>query len=216
MLLEELAGKRHSTEKLTHIHPKHLMMEIEVHRPKDTGFFTGNGTLISSDGWVLTARHVVEQCTNAPFEFLHIYDQGNYKYPVQDVLLDSKADLALVKLQDVYTEPFQLSFNTPERDESIQIHSLMNRSTHIQKGKMYITKFNYDCEQKKLNTGLACRVRTTEGQSGSLIVNAKNEIIGLVSHASDNASIHSGFNHFSYGPRSDSILRFIRKVYRST
>ena len=70
----------------------YVLVEYEVEGGQSV-FFSGSGVVMTSDGYVLTNRHVVEGATN-----LDVTLQDRTTRPVEDFWVDDVLDLAVIKL----------------------------------------------------------------------------------------------------------------------
>jgi serine protease Do len=142
----------------------------------------GSGVLISADGKVLTAAHVVHIADEITVEFL-----GGESVPAQIVGTESRADLALLKLARVPAgiQPAQLGDSaTVQVGEQIFIVGAPYGIAHSM-SVGYISarhKPNTVYPEMPLAEFFQTDAAINQGNSGGPMFNLRGEVIGLVSH----------------------------------
>lgn len=216
MDLEELAGKSYPTKNGDSLDASQRMFEIEVHDKKNGSYVSGNAILLTQDGWLMTADHILKPYLHDPNKEIKIFDiRGEYQIDVDTYTSSKDFDMAMIRLENYLRKPFSYEFSEVQKDENILIPSLMKRNTLISWGTAYFPSVEYVCpDVKKQVKGMICKAGLGDGQSGSMILNEQGAIVGMATHSAHDVPVQKGSSKFTYGVRVSDMHKFIRKVYR--
>lgn len=155
-----------------------------------TSVSSGSGTIIKDDGgyyYILTNNHVIYALGNKTSYY--VYDYLNNEYNATLLFHDSNYDLALLRIKKrVDLRVTSLAINDIEIDKQIiVIGQPQGQRNAITFGKSikyervscsdcnpYQSNINYDC--------LFYDARTTNGNSGGMILNDEFELVGVVTY----------------------------------
>jgi len=76
----------------------------------------GNGSIISSDGYIVTNYHVISQGKN-----MRVKSHNDRSFPISIVRYDPECDLALVKIDTTNLKTFNLNLNKDLVGENIYV-----------------------------------------------------------------------------------------------
>ena len=146
---------------------------------QDNPFLSGSGFIISTDGYVITNAHVVNNAFNGN-GIIHIIFKNSEKYEVDLVNYDEDSDIALLKIKENQIQfPFLVWGSTPEIGEkTIAIGSPMNLSFSATFGNVSaLERFlpNAPAFVSFIQTDAA----VNPGNSGGPLFNEDGEVIGI-------------------------------------
>lgn len=144
---------------------------VKVFKPNEQG----TGTLISSDGWILTAAHAADYDPAA----MHVEWRGR-QHDVVDVFFAHAqcADLALVKI-DVFQAPcLQIATENPRVQETV-VSAGYPRGAFREAGGFVLRYMGGDRQTGFVMTSFVC----DRGGSGSPLVNKSHKICGVLTTA---------------------------------
>lgn len=145
---------------------------------------TGTAFLISSDGYLITNYHVIEDVTN--FNNITIFDtQKKTSYKAKLIANDIRNDLALLKIEDEKfdtktTVPYTISTQSPRPGDDVFVvgyphASALGIEPKFVDGKISaLSGFRDDLSSYQLTTPVY------PGNSGSPLFNKDGEIIGVI------------------------------------
>lgn len=140
----------------------------------------GTAFLISADGLALTAYHVVEGASN-----LVAVTADRKRYPLNVVGFDAQNDVALLRVQVPAGTPFfPLAGAAPSvRDPALVIGNGDGRFLRSKTGRLLA--LDTAAEQADFPSGtLKLTAELIPGDSGGPVINARGEVVGVVSYIS--------------------------------
>jgi serine protease Do len=141
----------------------------------------GTGFLIDGKGYLITNAHVVENANRV------LVQNTLGEYHARIIQLDSKADLALLRIDDTAYHPFNglpYGFSKTGAELGEELFTLGYPRTDIVYGKGYLsaeTGFKGDTTTYQLT------IAANPGNSGTPVLNNDGEVIGMVSSTQQNA-----------------------------
>jgi len=141
----------------------------------------GSGVVVSADGEIMTAAHVVEAAENVMVKFLN----GD-KVPAKVVTSNTDADVALIKLiwlpKDMKIAPVGNSDDVKIGNQVIVIGAPLGLSHSLSVGHISGRMANDDMSDNFSNTEFfQTDASINHGNSGGPMFNMKGEVIGIVS-----------------------------------
>jgi TPR repeat protein len=178
---------------------------------------TSTGFLITSDGYILTACHSVEE--TAKVEVL-IYDDNNYSqksYPAKVVLKDEAIDIAILKIEDVNL-PFLPIVSSSTAKTGDAAFTMGYPQIGLQGTEPKFTEGSISSLSGLTNNQkyFQISIPVQPGNSGGPLVNDKGEVIGIIiAKLNDVASFlitGSLPQNVNYALKSSFVLPFIESV----
>jgi len=165
----------------------------------------GSGLILSSDGYIVTNYHVIE---NASKIFVKLHNGESYDIDLKNVYVDKLTDIALIKIfpnNDLSVPVIGNSNNIIAGQDVIALGNplgLFNASNQLTATKGIISALNVDFGFNDSSGNVYQDMIQTDasinpGNSGGPLLNLKGEIIGLntfVVTGSDNQSGSIGLN----------------------
>jgi V8-like Glu-specific endopeptidase len=168
---------------------------------------TGTAFLISSDGYLITNYHVIEDVTN--FNNITIFDtQKRTSYKAKLIANDIRNDLALLKIEDEKfdtktTVPYTISAQSPRPGDDVFVvgypeANVLGIEPKFVDGKISaLSGFQDDLSSYQLTTPVY------PGNSGSPLFNKDGEIVGVI-----NAKFKKGDN-VSYAIKKSALINLL-------
>jgi S1-C subfamily serine protease len=162
----------------------------------------GSGTVISDDGLVLTAAHVLPDSADIQFR------SGNATFPAEIVAIDREADLALLKI-----EPGKLPAAPLRLDSSVKLGTPVftigfpnikhqGVSPKLNKGEISsLAGYRDDPSNWQIS------VPVLPGNSGGALFNSEGRILGVVV----SKLLLQGAGHVGYAVTSVKLAEFLKK-----
>ena len=148
------------------VYPAIVVIEGDI----PDGYSTGSGCIISSDGYILTSKHVVKNAKN-----IEVTTNTGKVYPAKIVKTTGKnKDLALLKIEPKFSLPEVKLGNSEEIKVGQRVLAIGNPfgfSGTLTTG--IISRIDY--QNNKIQTDAAIN----PGSSGGPIVNINGEVIGI-------------------------------------
>jgi S1-C subfamily serine protease len=177
-------------------------------------YSVGSGSLVAKakkDGYVLTAGHVCINIHRLPDEYqfvsykLKTIDIEGNVYDAGIVSVDIDTDVCILKIKNIKYMPIRISKKSPiAGDKIINIAApggffdkdMIPIYSGFYSGRIKSLVYNYDIYS----------VWSYPGSSGSMIVNERHELVGIVV---------AGFvemNTVTFSPTYDDIVKFVKEV----
>jgi archaellum component FlaC len=146
------------------------------------GGSTGSGVIITDDGWVLTARHVVEDAVSIDDINILLFDGIGYQ--CSTAYISDELDIALVKIDSNRTDfaaaTLGSSADVMVGDQVMAVGNALGLGNPVSytTGVVSALRLSYDVfdnEYVHIQTDAA----VNPGNSGGPLVNAKGEVIGI-------------------------------------
>jgi S1-C subfamily serine protease len=139
-----------------------------------SGTALGSGIVISDTGTLITAAHIIQ--ANQP---VTIYLPGREALPAHLLMLYPQADVAVLQLPTGSYPCLPLAQNLPSKQEPVWVLGLQTQET-IQ-GYIYENRIEEVRWQPNRVILLRLSLNLPQGHSGGPILNARGEVIGIVS-----------------------------------
>jgi len=176
---------------------------------KETNLSFGTGFIVSSDGIILTACHVINNCKNI------LIHQADGSLPAQIVVKDEKNDIAILKADGLASKTY-LSFSKTEPKQGDKIstfgfpHSnIEGRDCKYSSGEISsLIGLGSDKRYMRLN------LQVSPGNSGGPLLDASNQIIGILTAKLDAVKMFDQTGDLptgvSYAVKNEWILRLLK------
>ncbi len=167
----------------------------------------GSGVIVSSDGYIITNNHVVEDAVKAT---ITLNDKREYNGTI--VGTDPSADLALIKIdaQDLPYLTFANSDSVKIGEWVLAVGNPMNLTSTVTAGiisakarQLDISSRQHKTEETYLQTDAA----VNSGNSGGALVNAAGKLVGI------NTAIASGNGYYT-GYSFAIPSNIVKKIYK--
>jgi len=137
----------------------------------------GSGVVVSSDGLVVTNKHVVSN-ENIAYEIIF---QNGKKYPVQKIIRDKVYDLALIKIdaEDLKTIKYGETEGIKLGQKVIAVGNALGFSNTVSLGIVSGLKREIEVEGKRLKNLIQTDAAINEGNSGGALFNSLGNLIGI-------------------------------------
>ena len=174
--------------------------------PGDQILSTGSGAIVLHDNkkYILTAAHICIQgdpmSMAASKHYFKAHDQNNKQYIIKIVNFDTKSDICLLKSVTGDLEPSFIPISRKSPEYSEHVFNLAAPMGIIEKGMVPIFQGRYFGQHE----GAAFySIPAIGGSSGSPIVNARGELIGMVH------SVHYRFHHITLSATYQRLWNFL-------
>lgn len=143
----------------------------------------GSGIILSSDGYILTNRHVVENSTSVEVD---LYDRRSYQVSSTNVWMDNVVDLAVVKIDE--TNLPALQFGDPASisvgDWVLAVGNALGTSPEqggatVTQGIVSNLKRSFVVDTTSYYDTIQTSAAINPGNSGGPLVNMNGEVIGV-------------------------------------
>jgi S1-C subfamily serine protease len=200
---ESLSGKITGLENLS----KELDVEkiknavVAIHDSKGV---LASGTIVSSNGYILTNDHVVKDIKDMNTARVELF--GGKKYRVELITRNDVTDLALLRITDRVSNLSYLTFEDIKNIETgDKVYAIGNplgeELTKFTVTEGIISGFRIEDGVDLIQTDAALN----PGNSGGPIVNKAGKVVGIVSMG------YVGAEGLSFGIRSDVVQKFLNK-----
>ncbi|WP_440054911.1 trypsin-like peptidase domain-containing protein [Pseudoalteromonas sp. T1lg65] len=138
----------------------------------------GSGVIMSSDGYILTNYHVV----NNADQILVLLTDGRQYFDVQLIGFDTVTDLALLKIpaKNLPVIPIDTNFNPRVGDVILAIGNPLNLGQTITQGVISATG-KQTLTESQYNTLLQMDAAVNVGNSGGAVINSTGALVGITS-----------------------------------
>lgn len=154
---------------------------------------SGSGVIISSDGYVLTNNHVIN---NADEVEVTLNDQRTYKAEVLGA--DPNTDLALLKIdeKDLAYIPYGNSEHVQVGEWVLAVGNPFNLNSTVTAGIVSAKGRNINILQEELaiESFIQTDAAVNPGNSGGALVNTKGELIGINTAIASTTGTYSGYS----------------------
>ena len=182
------------------VYPAIVVIEGDI----PDGYSTGSGCIISSDGYILTSKHVVKNAKN-----IEVTINTGKVYPAKIVKTTGKnKDLALLKIETKFSLPEVKLGNSEEVKVGQRVLAIGNPfgfSGTLTTG--IVSRIDY--QNNKIQTDAAIN----PGSSGGPIVNINGEVIGISQsiYNPDNNQSNIGIGFAVPVNEAKSLLKIIKQ-----
>lgn len=137
------------------------------------GVFIGSGVVVSDDGWILTAAHVIAAGSD-----IIVQTNDGSGYPIKRVCPgDFKSDLALVKIDRTFIDFSQLAASEPKKGSQIKALGFPKGCVVPVSSRGTLNDFSAGPGYSFFETDLSILL----GSSGSGVFDEQGKLIGIVS-----------------------------------
>lgn len=155
------------------------------YRGKNTAYAAGSGVIISSDGYIVTNNHVVENCSSVTIKVNKTdIETGDVESETYDAVLcgtDEDTDLAVLKIdaKDLPAAKLGDSDQLHLGDDVIAIGNPLGYETSVTKG--IISGLNrHVSDSRRGLTSIQTDTPINSGNSGGALFNTYGEVVGIV------------------------------------
>jgi S1-C subfamily serine protease len=179
----------------------------------------GTGVVADSGGTLLTAAHVIQEahsdCTLSLMIPDHEWSRFGrlHAFLIQDCSLFAPLDLAICRIRPAdssrdwgYIRPARIHARPPVVGEAVSITAFTGwglsplvRSGHLQGRQTYQRKDGCYCD-------FATDITASEGMSGSPVISAQGEVLGILTLAGKGQ-----FRGLSFGASAQEAIRFLKE-----
>lgn len=189
---------------------------VEVMVDSDGKRSLGSGLMITTDGYVVTAHHVIdEMIDNGGKAEIRTQNGRTYSVAKENVWYNANTDIAVVKAKkpSAYSEPIKVKVNQDcrlSKGDEVRILGFRDGQKYNTMGM--ITNPNHTW---KKNGGNVVRdlfqtdARGKQGQSGGVIANGNGELIGIVVYSSRSGAEDIGVIG---GAKLSNALNYINQI----
>ena len=190
--------------------PHELFPELQVPGYRQEGTETqkvggGSGFIISTDGLILTNKHVVKE---KDVDYTVILNDGE-KYPAKVLARDPIQDLAVIKIEKKNLSPVKLgdSDNLQSGQTAITIgYSLGEFQNTVSVGVISGLDRNIVAEGEKIEGVIQTDAAINRGNSGGPLLNLSGEVIGI------NTAMAFGAENIGFAISINRVKRTIEEV----
>ena len=152
---------------------------------------TGSGVIISSDGYIVTNNHVVENSDE-----LEVTLNDNRKFPAKIIGTDPSTDIALIKIEakDLKTLPFGDSEQLKVGEWVLAVGNPFNLNSTVTAGIVSAKGrgiMSGGSDRNKIESFIQTDAAVNPGNSGGALVNTRGELVGI------NTAIYSETGNFA-------------------
>ncbi|MDD4924703.1 MAG: trypsin-like peptidase domain-containing protein [Dehalococcoidales bacterium] len=143
---------------------------------------TGSGVIISSDGWIVTARHVIEDA--ASIDDIDILLSDGSEYQCSAAYVADDLDIGLVKIDssetDFHAATLASSADVMVGDQVMAVGNALGLGSPLTytTGIVSALRLSYDIYDNEY-VHIQADAAVNPGNSGGPLVNAKGEVIGI-------------------------------------
>lgn len=166
---------------------------------------TGSGVIISSDGYIVTNNHVVQNATD-----IEITLNNKKKYKAKLIGTDVKNDIALIKIEakEMPYIPFGNSDNVKVGEWVLAVGNPYNLTSTVTAGIVSAKGRDLD-GNNNIDSFIQTDAAVNQGNSGGALVNTRGELIGINTAIS---SLTGGFVGYSFAIPSNIAKKIIEDL----
>lgn len=166
---------------------------------------TGSGVIISSDGYIVTNNHVVQNATD-----IEITLNNKKKYKAKLIGADVNNDIALVKIDDKELPyiPFGNSDNCRVGEWVLAVGNPYNLTSTVTAGIVSAKGRDLGGNQN-IDSFIQTDAAVNQGNSGGALVNTRGELVGINTAIS---SLNGGFVGYSFAIPSNIAKKIVEDL----
>lgn len=166
---------------------------------------TGSGVIISSDGYIVTNNHVVQNATD-----IEITLNNKRKYKAKLIGTDANNDIALIKIdaKDMPYIPFGNSDQVSVGEWVLAVGNPYNLTSTVTAGIVSAKGRDLD-GNNNIDSFIQTDAAVNQGNSGGALVNTRGELIGINTAIS---SLNGGFVGYSFAIPSNIAKKIIEDL----
>ena len=147
----------------------------------------GSGVVISSDGYIVTNNHVIEQT-----DYIEVILNDGNSYPAKLIGTDPQTDIALLKIEatDLVFIPLGNSDNIELGQWVLAIGNPFNLTSTVTAGIISAKARRMGMNNRSVDSFIQTDAAVNPGNSGGALINIQGELIGI------NTLIYSGTGSF--------------------
>ncbi|NPA67972.1 MAG: Do family serine endopeptidase, partial [Chlorobi bacterium] len=156
---------------------------------------SGSGVIISSDGYIVTNNHVVEDADN-----IEIILNDNRKYTAKLIGRDPATDIALIKIneKDLPTIPYGDSDKLKIGEWVLAVGNPFNLTSTVTAGIVSAQARNIKLLRQKQQYAIESFIQTdaavNPGNSGGALVNTNGELVGINTAIASQTGSYAGYS----------------------
>ncbi len=156
---------------------------------------SGSGVIISSDGYIITNNHVVENAKD-----IKIILNDNRKYTAKLIGRDPATDIALIKIDEknLPTIPYGNSDNLKIGQWVLAVGNPFNLTSTVTAGIVSAKARNINLLRQKQNYAIESFIQTdaavNPGNSGGALVNTNGELVGINTAIASQTGSYTGYS----------------------
>ena len=147
----------------------------QVQRKPQLG--SGSGVIISSDGYIVTNHHVIENAEN-----IQITSNNNQSYNAKIIGSDEQNDIALLKIESLEELPYAVfgdSDSTQIGEWVLAVGNPFNLTSTVTAGIISAKSRSLDPTGRTTQSYIQTDAAVNPGNSGGALINEKGELIGI-------------------------------------
>ncbi|MDO9260740.1 MAG: Do family serine endopeptidase [Flavobacteriaceae bacterium] len=166
---------------------------------------TGSGVIISSDGYIITNNHVVQNATD-----IEITLNNKKKHKAKLIGADVNNDIALIKIdaKEMPYIPFGNSDNVKVGEWVLAVGNPYNLTSTVTAGIVSAKGRDLD-GNNNIDSFIQTDAAVNQGNSGGALVNTRGELIGINTAIS---SLNGGFVGYSFAIPSNIAKKIIEDL----
>ncbi len=205
-----------SVEKSLEEITKNIVLVKIVDKNKED-LYNGSGLMITTDGYVITAYHVVEDIPPNGKIIIKTGEKKEYIVSRQNgIWYNRNTDLAILKAKKHSLHPTPIKALVDRKDalkKGCEVNVIGYRDGHVRNSIGIITASRLRCKFKgsdyKIHDLFETDVRGKCGQSGGAIINANGELVGIVIYAFGKINKELGWIG---GARISNALKYVNQI----
>ncbi len=138
---------------------------------------SGSGVIISSDGYIVTNHHVIENAEN-----IQITSNNNQSYNAKIIGSDEQNDIALLKIESLEELPYAIfgdSDSTQIGEWVLAVGNPFNLTSTVTAGIISAKSRSLDPTGRTTQSYIQTDAAVNPGNSGGALINEKGELIGI-------------------------------------
>lgn len=165
---------------------------------KQFGQGSGSGVIVSSDGYIVTNNHVIEDASE-----IEVILNDNRKYKAKIVGSDPSTDIAVLKIQetDLQAVPIGNSDNLHIGEWVLAVGNPFNLTSTVTAGIVSAKARNINLLSDRSSKGVVpiesfiqTDAAVNPGNSGGALVNTKGELVGINTAIASRTGSYSGYS----------------------
>ena len=138
---------------------------------------SGSGVIISSDGYIVTNHHVIENAEN-----IQVTSNNNQSYNAKIIGSDEQNDIALLKIESLEELPYAVfgdSDSTQIGEWVLAVGNPFNLTSTVTAGIISAKSRSLDPTGRTTQSYIQTDAAVNPGNSGGALINEKGELIGI-------------------------------------
>jgi len=186
---------------ITNGKPKNKPKRKPKSKPEERHSSSGTGFVVTKDGVIATAEHVVNGCNKIEVDNLE----------ASIVIADDKNDIALIKVNKTYQDIASIKVRSPKLGDDVMVFgyplSGLLSSKHVSLTKGSVSSLS---GMRDDTTRFRYTAASQPGNSGGPIVDDKGMVVGIVSAGLKNdKSLDVNWQNVNFGVRSSLLVNLM-------